>query len=80
MGATSQHAHLSFLYTFHAYSSHIYQHTTKIKPILLFPINLIHVYIDKYMLLGEVIYLKSFVTRIKFYNLRKYGKQLSIVQ
>jgi hypothetical protein len=60
MGATSQHVHLSFLYTFHASSSHIYQHTTKIKPILLFPVNLIHEYIDKYMLLGEVNYLNIF--------------------
>jgi hypothetical protein len=60
MGATSQHVHLSFLYTFHAYSSQICQHTTKIKPILLFPINLIHEYMDKYMLLSEVIYLNIF--------------------
>jgi hypothetical protein len=60
MGATSQHVHLSFLYTFHAYSIHIYQHTTKIMPILLFPVNLIHEFIDKYMLLGQVIYLNIF--------------------
>jgi hypothetical protein len=60
MGATSQHVHLSFLYTFHASSSHIYQHTKKIKPILLYPVNLIHEYIDKYMLLSEVIYLNIF--------------------
>ncbi len=60
MGATSQHVHLSFLYTFYAYSSHINQHTTKIKPNLLFPITLIHDYLDKYMLLCEVIYLYIF--------------------
>ncbi len=65
MGATSQHVHLSFVYTFHAYSSHIYQHTTKIKPILLFPMDLKHEYIDKCMLLGEVIYLNIFDTRVK---------------
>jgi hypothetical protein len=57
MGATSQHVHLSLLFTFHAYSSYIYQHITKINPILLFPINLIHEFIDKFMLLGQVIYL-----------------------
>jgi hypothetical protein len=60
MGATSQQVHLSLLYTFHAYSRHIYQHTTKIKPNLLFPINLIHEFIDTYVLLGQVIYLNIF--------------------
>jgi hypothetical protein len=54
--ASKQHVHLSFLYTFQAYISHIYQHATKIKPILLFPINFIHEYIHKYMFLGQVIY------------------------
>jgi hypothetical protein len=48
-----------FLYTFCAYSSLIYQQTTKIKSILLFSLKLIHEYIDKYMFLGQVIYLKT---------------------
>ncbi len=59
LGATKQHVYLSFLYTFHAYSSHIYQYTTKIEPILLFSINFIHKYMDKHMFLGQVIFFKT---------------------
>ncbi len=72
-GATKQHVHLSFLYTLHAYSSQIYHHTTKVKPILFLTLKFKHEYIDKYVFLGQGIYFKTICYLNKnFCSLRKY--------
>jgi hypothetical protein len=74
LGATPQHVHLSFLYTFHACSSHIYQHTTNIRPIAIYPT---HEHIDN-ICLGSIYLLEDLLLlELKFCRLRKNVELLS---